>query len=152
MENKIFKKYFFVLFLFSSSFYFSQIKKNNFLIMIDEKPCLTIYDMQISSPSMGSIEADYIVGTIDLSDNNYYKLANDNSLNFDVSFETFLPKSPLVQKYIFSLPKEFIKQKYIIINIFNKSSKIYKKRYSRVNKDKKEYYVVITSPDFSKLD
>ncbi|KFF15507.1 hypothetical protein [Chryseobacterium sp. JM1] len=110
-----------------------------------------INDLRISSTSIGILDVNYIVGTIDLSDENYNKLANDKSLNFDISFETFLPKLPLAQKYVFSLPKEFLNQKYIIVNIFNKGSKIYKKRYSEGDRNK-EYYVVITSPDFSKLD
>lgn len=120
--------------------------------MVDEKPCLIVKDMRLDSPSMGSIEGNYIVGTVDLRDDNYDKLTNDNSLNFDISFETFSSKSPLAQKYTFSLPREFLMQKYIIVNIFNKDSKIYKKRYSGRNKSNKEYYVVITGPDFSKFD
>ncbi|MBP1165651.1 MULTISPECIES: hypothetical protein [unclassified Chryseobacterium] len=152
MQNKFFKKYTLLLFIFFSSYFFSQIKKINFLIMIDEKPCLIVNDLRLSSSSVGLLDANYIVGTINLSDENYNKLINDKSSNFDVNFETILPKLPLAQKYIFSLPKEFLNQKYIIINIFNKSSKIYKKRYSGGNKNNKEYYVVITSPDFSKLE
>lgn len=150
MENKILK-YSFLICLFFSSYFLSQTKKINFLIMIDEKPCLIVNDLLISSPSIGLLDVNYIVGTIDLSDENYNKLANDKSLNFNISFETFLPKFPLAQKYVFSLPKEFLNQKYIIVNIFNKGSKIYRKRYSGGNKNK-EYYIVITSPDFSKLD
>jgi hypothetical protein len=151
MENKILK-YFFLLCLFFSSYVLSQTKKINFLIMVDEKPCLMVNDMHLNSPSMGSIDINYTVGTIDLSDDNYYKFTNDKSLNFTVSFETFLPKSALIQKYLFSVPKEFLNQKYIIINIFNKDNEIYKKRYSKADKHNKEYYVVISSPNSMKFD
>lgn len=152
MENKICKKYFFLLFLLFSSCFFSQIKKINFLIMFDEKPLLKAYSVSLRSPSIGVIEADYIVGSIDLSNDYYNKIINDNSPDLDVQFEAFLPKSPLSKKYIFSLPKEFLNQKYIIVNIFNKGSKVYQKRYSKASKNSKDYYVVITSPDFSKFD
>ena len=153
MENKFLKKYFLLSFVLFSSSFFSQTKKINFLIMIDEQPCLSTYDMRLISPSMGSVDVNYIVGTIDLSDDNYDKLSNDQSSNFDVSFETLLSKSLFSQKYLISVPKIFLKQAYIIINIFNKDNKVYKKRYSGVNKnDKKEYYVVIKTPSAMKFD
>lgn len=153
MKNKFLKKYFLVLFMILSSCFFSQTKKINFLIMIDDQPCLRTYNVRLISPSLGSIDVDYVVGTIDLSDENYNKLVNNNSLNFDVSFETFLSKSVFSQKYLISIPKEFLNQKYIIINIFNKGNKIYKKRYSGVNKEnRKEYYAIIIGPNFSKFD
>jgi len=87
-----------------------------------------------------------------LSNDYYNKIINDNSPNLDVQFEAFSSKSPLSKKYIFSLPKEFLNQKYIIVNIFTRGSKVYQKRYSKGSKNSKDYYVVITSPDFSKFD
>lgn len=150
MENKFLTKYLFILCLFLSSYFFSQTKKINFLIMIDEKPCLVVNNLQFLSSFGETIDGDYNVGTIDLSDENYNKLINEHSVNFDISFETLLPKSLLVQKYTFSLPKVFFNQKYIIVNIFSKANKAYKKRY--LEKNNQEYYVVIETPNSMKFD
>lgn len=121
--------------------------------MIDEQPCVLAYDVEINSTSMSSIEAKYTVGTIDFSDENYNRFINDKSQNFELSFRTFLPKSSLPNKYIISIPKNFLNQEFIIIDIFNKGNKLYKKRYSGVNKNsKKEYYVVMSTRNAMKFD
>ncbi|WP_300354708.1 hypothetical protein [Chryseobacterium sp.] len=121
--------------------------------MIDDQPCILTYNMQVNTPSMGSIEAKYIVGTIDLSEENYSKFINDESLDFQISFETILPKFSTAKKYLVSIPKIFLNQEYIIINIFNKDSKLYKKRFGGVNKkNRKEYYIVMSTRNAMKFD
>jgi hypothetical protein len=146
MQNKIFNKSIVLCFTLIIFFYQAQSKKINFLIMIDEKPSVLNNNLQLSSPSMEIIKANYIVGTIDFSENDYKKLFDDNSSYFNVTFETILPQHTFASNYSITIPKNFIKQKYIIINIFNMDNKIYKRRYSKLIKDNKEYYIVIETP------
>lgn len=58
MENKFLTKYLFILCLFLSSYFFSQTKKINFLIMIDEKPCLVVNNLQFLSSFGETIDGD----------------------------------------------------------------------------------------------
>ncbi|WP_129059782.1 hypothetical protein [Chryseobacterium sp. CH25] len=116
-----------LILVFAMILFKAQTKKINILIMIDEKPCLIANNMLISSQSIDLIDVDYIVGTINLSDDNYDKLINNKSSSFNIGFEAILPKFTFAQKYLISIPKEFLNQKYIIINIFNINNKIYKK-------------------------
>lgn len=137
----------FVIFLCNA-----QLKKINFLIMIDEKPCLIVSNLQLASQSMKNINADYNVGTIDISENNYSTIISDKSSSLNLTFEAILQSHAVSSKYSINIPKLFLTQKYIIINIFNKNSKTFKKRYSKKDQINKEYYVVIETPSSMKFD
>ncbi|MFL9835742.1 hypothetical protein [Chryseobacterium terrae] len=130
----------------------AQIKKINFLIMIDEKPSLIVSNLQIESQSMKTINANYNVGTIDISEDYYSTLISDESPSLNLTFEAILPNRAISSKYLVNIPKLFFNQKYIIINIFNKNSKTFKKRYSKKDQINKEYYVVIETPSSMKFD
>ncbi|MBW7674749.1 hypothetical protein [Chryseobacterium chendengshani] len=125
----------------------AQLKKINFLIMIDEKPCLIVSNLQIESQSMKSINANYNVGAIDISEDNYSTMIDDKSSSFNLTFEAILSKNTYLSIYSIIIPKFFFNQKYIIVNIFNMDNKIYRKKYSKLMKDKSKYYVVIETPN-----
>lgn len=120
--------------------------------MIDEKPCLIVSNLQLASQSMKNINADYNVGTIDISENNYSTIISDKSSSLNLTFEAILQSHAVSSKYSINIPKLFLTQKYIIINIFNKNSKTFKKRYSKKDQINKEYYVVIETPSSMKFD
>lgn len=141
-----------ISFLFMLSLYNAQLIKRNFLIMVDEAPCYIVANLELTSQSIKPINPNYIVGTIDFSENNYAKLLIDKSESFDLSFETILPNKSFPLKYSINIPKSFLNQDYIIINIFNMDNKKYKRKYSKLIKDKKEYYVVIKTPSAMKFD
>jgi len=130
----------------------AQLKKINFLIMIDEKPCLVVSDLQIGLESMKIINADYNVGTIDIPESNYSTIISDESASLNLTFETILPNHTVSSKYSVNIPKSFFNQKYIIINIFNMDNKEYRKKYFKLMKLKKEYYVVAETPNSMKFD
>lgn len=152
MQNKILKRSIILVFIFIFFLFQSQLKKVNVLIMIDEKPSLINENLQINSKSMDIITANYIVGTIDFSEDNYTRLLNDKSSYFNLNFEAIVPKNVSALKYSIAIPKDFLYQKYIIINIFNMDNKIYKRKYSKLIKNNKEYYVVIETPNSMKFD
>lgn len=130
----------------------AQLKKINFLIMIDEKPSLIVSNLQIESQSMKTINANYNVGTIDISEDHYSILISDESPSLNLTFEAILPNHPISSKYLVNIPKLFFNQKYVIINIFNMDNKEYRKKYFKLMKFKKDYYVVIETPNSMKFD
>ncbi|WP_148043460.1 MULTISPECIES: hypothetical protein [unclassified Chryseobacterium] len=120
--------------------------------MIDEKPSLTISDFYISSQSEEKIKAKYTVGGIDLNDETYTKLLNNQSQNLNLNFEAILPNKTFATKYVIEIPKSFFSQDYLIVNIFNLDNKKYKNKYSNLIKDNKKYYVVIETPSSMKFN
>ncbi|MCU7613910.1 hypothetical protein N0B16_05625 [Chryseobacterium sp. GMJ5] len=152
MENNKFNKIFIVAFILMQSLFYAQCKKANLLIMIDENPSLTISDFYIGSSLEENIKVKYSVGSIDLNDDIYTKLMNNQSENINLSFEAILPNKPFASKYIVSVPKTFFNQDYIIVNIFNLYHKKYRKKYLKLVKNNKEYYVVLETPNSMKFD
>jgi hypothetical protein len=152
MQDKMIKKSATLILIFLLILFKAQSKKINILIMIDEKPSLITENLQLSSKSLEPIKANYIVGTVDLTEENYTKLFNDKAADFNLSFNTILPKRTFASNYSIIIPKNFLKQEYIIINIFNMDNKIYKRKYSKLIKNIKEYYVVIETPNSMKFD
>jgi len=152
MQDKMIKKSATLILIFLLILCKAQLKKINVLIMIDEKPSLITENLQLSSKSLEPIKANYIVGTIDLTEENFTKFFNDNAADFNLSFNTILPKRNFASNYSIIIPKNFLKQKYIIINIFNMDNKIYKRKYLKLIKNTKEYYVVIETPNSMKFD
>ncbi|ROI06327.1 hypothetical protein EGI16_00015 [Chryseobacterium sp. G0240] len=148
MRNKIFT----IAFILVFSVFYTQCKKANLLIMIDEKPSLTISDFYISSQSEEKIKAKYTVGGIDLNDETYTKLLNNQSQNLNLNFEAILPNKTFATKYVIEIPKSFFSQDYLIVNIFNLDNKKYKNKYSNLIKDNKKYYVVIETPSSMKFN
>ncbi|MCS3530754.1 hypothetical protein [Chryseobacterium sp. JUb7] len=146
------KKTIIIFFTFIAFLYNAQIRKSNLLIMIDEKPCLIVNNLQLESQTMKSINANYVVGTIDISENDYTRLLTDQSMSFNLNFESILANHSLSSKYEVTIPKIYLNQKYIIINIFNMNIKNYRKKYSELIKNNKEYYVVIETPNSMKFD
>ena len=120
--------------------------------MVDEKPCLIVSNLQIESMSMKAMTANYIVGTVDFTENNYERFINDKSSEFNFNFETILPKHNFPVNYLITIPKDFLKHEYVIINIFNMDNRTYKKKYSKLIKNNKEYYVIIETPNSMKFD
>ncbi|MCA6066192.1 hypothetical protein JI747_003310 [Chryseobacterium sp. RG1] len=157
MENKILKKYIFLLCLFFSSSFFSQNESINMIILIDGEINKSIYDFTISDSKITEkkILGEYVPGNLNFEMQDYSGFIKNSTDNYKISFNTILTiNKNLVSKksYNMEIPKFFLNQNYIIINIFNKDSKIYKKRYSGVNKNNKEYYIVIETPSSMKFD
>jgi hypothetical protein len=151
MRNSILNKIFAIVFILTFSVFYAQCKKANLLIMIDEKPSLTINNFYIDSQSEKDIRVKYSVGGIDLNDDIYTKLLNDQSQNLKLNFEAILPNKTFAAKYVIEIPNFFLNQDYIIINIFNLDNKKYKKKYLKMALNNKDYYVVIETPSSMKF-
>ncbi len=152
MQNSIVKKVLILACSFILTTYYSQCKKLNILIMIDEEPCLTVNNFYINiPPSTEKIEFKYTVGSVDISDNFYTSLLNTSSQNINIGFEAIIPNKVFVSKYLVNLPKVYLNQEYVIINIFNLDKKKYRKRFSKIAKNDK-YYVIIKSPSSMRFD
>jgi len=54
--------------------------------------------------------------------------------------------------YNMVIPKTYLNYDYLIINVFNMYDKISKKKYNKLIKNNKEYYVVIETPGSMKFD
>jgi len=146
MQNKTLKKILNLICVFMLTSYYTQCKKLNLLIMIDDEPSLTISNFHINLPQ--SIEKKvykYVVGTIELDDVFYKNLSSVTSENINVDFGAIITDKVSVSKYSINIPKVYFNQEYIIINIFNLDKKKYKKRFSKFSKND-EYYVIIKSP------
>lgn len=151
MQNNISGKILTIIFVLTFSIFSSQCKKVNLLIMIDEKPALVVNDFYILSSFEESMKVKYSVGTINLDDENYTKLLNDKSQNITLNFESLLASKTFASKYAVEIPKSFLNQDYIIVNIFNMDNKKYKKKYLKTMQEKKDYYIVVETPNSMKF-
>jgi hypothetical protein len=153
METKIYKKTSTLICLFLLVIYHAQCKRLNILIMIDEKPCLTVNNFSINiPPSIEKNKFKYIVGSVDVNDNFYLGLLNSSSQNVNINFGAIIPDKVFISKYSISIPKIYLSEEYIIISIYNLDNKKYRNKYTKLVKDSKEYYVVIKTPNSMKFD
>ncbi|MBW8522458.1 hypothetical protein K0U91_13180 [Chryseobacterium chendengshani] len=56
---------------------------------------------------MKSINANYNVGAIDISENNYSTMIDDKSSSFNLTFEAILSKNTYLSIYSIIIPKFF---------------------------------------------
>lgn len=146
MQDNILKKGLTLICVFTLTVFYSQCKRLNILIMIDEEPCLTVNNFYINiPPSIEKNEFNYIVGSVDINSNFSTNLFNTPSQNVNIGFEAIIPDKVFNMKYLIHVPKVYLNQEYIIINIFNLDKKKYRKRFSKIA-DNDEYYVIIKSP------
>jgi hypothetical protein len=145
MQNKSLKNMWSIIFVFMLTSYSAQCKKMNLLIMIDEEPSLSVSNFYIDVPQSEGKIYNYVVGTVELDDIFYDNLSNIESENINISFGAIIPDRVSVSKYSVNLPKVYLYQDYVIINIFNLDKKKYKKRFSKISKNE-DYYVIIKSP------
>lgn len=153
METKIYNKALPLICIFLITIYHAQCKRFNILIMIDEQPCLTVGNFYIDIPSSTERkEFKYIVGSVDVNEDFYADLLRSSSQNVNINFEAIIPDKAFTSKYTINLPKTFLYHEYIIINIYNLDKKKYRRKYAKLIKDSKEYYVVIKTPHTMKFD
>lgn len=127
------------------------------IILIDGEISKSIYDFTISDSKTTEkkILGEYLPGDLIFEMQDYNGFIKNNADNYKISFNTILTiNKNLVSKksYNMEIPKFFLNQKYIIINIFNMDNKIFRKKYHKLIKDSKEYYVIIESPNSMKFD
>ncbi|MDF2932637.1 MAG: hypothetical protein K0R36_1968 [Chryseobacterium sp.] len=156
MANKILKKYIYLGLFFLTNYVFSQNQKINMIILIDERICTSIYDFRISDPktNVEIITGKYLPGDLIFDLKNYNELKKYDVIDYKISFDAILNiDKDIVSKRSFNLeiPKFFLYKDYIIVNIFNLNKKVYKKKYSKLAKNK-EYYVIVETPDAMKFD
>ncbi len=159
MQNKHLKQYFLLSFLIFSGCFFSQTKKINLIILNDREISKSIYDFKIRPIDDNSlnepIQGKYIPGDLTLESDDFNKLESSNTKDFEISFSAILTvNQDLVKelKYNITIPKDYLNKEYFIINIFNIYNKISKKRFQKLIKNSKEYYVVIETQNSMKFD
>ncbi|PZU82742.1 MAG: hypothetical protein DI529_13760 [Chryseobacterium sp.] len=153
--NKKIEVLMFLILISIPNLFLSQSKRINMIILVDQEICISVNEFKINT--LKPIIAKYRVGNLDLSNSEYEYILNDKEENIDVDItNSVLNKNKIYFEnlhYKFILPKVYLKQEYIIINIYSKGNKFYKKRYSGVSKqDRKEYYIVIEGPNSMKFD
>lgn len=158
MQDKFLKQAFLLLFSLFANYFFSQTKKLNLIIVNDREISKSIYDFKItslSSSSNESITGKYITGDLLIDCKDFDKLLSSNTKDFEISFTVISTvNKDLVKdfKYTMTIPKAYFNSDYLIINIFNMYNKISKKKYSKLIKNNKDYYIVIETPNSMKFD
>jgi len=158
MQDKFLKQAFLLSFLLFANYFFSQTKKLNLIIVNDREISKSVYDFKIT-PTNGSLKESitgkYIPGDLILDSKDFDKLLSIDTKDFEVSFTTISTvNKDLVKdfKYVVTIPKVYFNSEYLIVNIFNMYNKISQKKYSKLIKNNKEYYVVIETPNSMKFD
>ncbi|MGG7549800.1 hypothetical protein ACQ7CX_04175 [Chryseobacterium arthrosphaerae] len=159
MQNKPFKQYFFLSIIFFSSCLFSQSRKLNLIILNDQEISKSIFDFKITAINNNSlnesITGKYIPGDLIIESKDFDRLLSSDNKDFEMSFTAISTVNPdLVKefKYSIMIPKIYLNYDYLIINIFNMYNKNSRKKYSKLIKNNKEYYVVIETPNSMKFD
>jgi hypothetical protein len=129
------------------------------IILNDREISKSIYDFKIRPIDDNSlnepIQGKYIPGDLTLESDDFNKLESSNTKDFEISFSAILTvNQDLVKelKYNITIPKDYLNKEYFIINIFNIYNKISKKRFQKLIKNSKEYYVVIETQNSMKFD
>jgi len=159
MQNRQLKQYFLLSFLVFPIYFFSQTKKINLIILNDQEVSKSIYDFKITpinnSSFNESIKGKYIPGDLLLESEDFNKLELVNTNDLEISFTVISTvNQDLVKeiKYNMIIPKIYLNKEYLVINIFNMYNKTSKKRFQKLIKNGKEYYVVIEVPNSMKFD
>ncbi|WP_261511753.1 hypothetical protein [Chryseobacterium paludis] len=159
MENKFLKQYFLLSFLLFSTLFLSQTKKINLIILNDREISRSIYDVTlkpITDDSLANpIIGKYVPGDLVLESKDFDKLLSSNNKDFEMSFTAISTVNPNLVKeinYNIVMPKIYLNYEYLIINVFNMYDKVSKKKYNKLIKNNKEYYVVIETPGSMKFD
>lgn len=125
--------------------------------MIDEKISKSIYDFTINDPTIAGkmIVGKYTPGNLTFETSDYNKFIKNDIKNYKISFnaiETITKDLVSEKSYDMEIPSFFLNQEYVIIYIFKMNNKTYKKKYSKLIKDNKEYYVIIETPNSMKFN
>lgn len=159
MGNKSFTQYLLLIIIFISSNLFSQTKNINLIILNDRNISKSVFNFKITPLNYNSLEesvsGSYIPGNLVLESKDFDKLMNSNFENFEISFTQILTVNPdLVKelKYKVKIPKYYLNYEYLIVNIFNMYDKTSKKKYNKLIKNNKEYYIVVENPNSMKFD
>lgn len=158
MQDKFLKQVLLLSFLLFANYFFSQSKKLNLIIVNDQEVSKSIYDFTITplnSSLNESITGRYIPGDLILDSKDFDRLLSSNTKDFKISFTIISSvNKDLVKdfKYTITIPKVYLNSEYFIVNIFNMYNKISKKKYSKLIKSDKEYYIIVETPNSMKFD
>ena len=159
MGNNFLKQYFLLSLLLSSTLFLSQTKRINLIILNDREISKSIYDVTlkpINDDSLVSpIIGKYVPGDLVLESKDFDKLLFSNIKDFEMSFTAISTVNPNLVKqtnYKVIIPKIYLNDEYLILNIFNMYNKVSKKKYHKLINNDKEYYVIIESPNSMKFN
>ncbi|MCI3937851.1 hypothetical protein MQX03_11615 [Chryseobacterium aahli] len=146
MQNKIKLRILLLIIIFLPNMVMSQDKRINMIVIIDNEICISVEEFKINT--LKPIIAKYSVGNLNLSYSEYDQILNnkEENVNIDIT-NSILSKNKsyfIKANYKLNLPKVYLKQEYIIINIYSLSKKENRRKFSKIAKDK-EYYVTIKS-------
>lgn len=159
MGNKFLKQYFLLSLLLSSTLFLSQTKRINLIILNDREISKNIYDVTLKPINDDSVVSPiigkYVPGDLVLESKDFDKLLFSNSKDFEMSFTAISTVNPNLVKqtnYKVIIPKIYLNDEYLILNIFNMYNKVSKKKYHKLINNDKEYYVIIESPNSMKFN
>jgi len=159
MGNKFLKQYFLLSLLLSSTLFLSQTKRINLIILNDREISKSIYDVTLKPINDDSVVSPiigkYVPGDLVLESKDFDKLLFSNSKDFEMSFTAISTVNPNLVKqtnYKVIIPKIYLNDEYLILNIFNMYNKVSKKKYHKLINNDKEYYVIIESPNSMKFN
>ncbi|WP_294314796.1 hypothetical protein [uncultured Chryseobacterium sp.] len=158
MQDKFSKQIILLSFLLFANYFFSQNRKLNLIIVNDREISKSIYDFKITpfnSSLDEAITGKYIPGELILDSKDFDRLLSSNTKDFKISFTIISTvNKDLVKdfKYAITIPKVYLNSEYLIVNIFNIYNKISKRKYSKLIKSDKDYYIIIETPNSMKFD
>lgn len=152
------KKYLFSIcltFIFVNQACSQDIKKTlDFIIVIDDNISVgSIASLQIELMSANGREivpASYYPGNLSLAENDYRKLFSDSVkfINLSFTYYAYIGQNQIADKYDIELKKEWLRDYFNILRIYDLNKKKYKGRYSP-NGLSKNYAYEIESPSHS---
>jgi len=129
-------------------------QKLNLIIVVDENIVVAgISNVQIQGTINNkneTIELSYYPGSLSVNDNNFSKLFTETAkpllLKFD--FSEYHRERKITYSYQVEIKKEWFKEKFFILKIYNLIKEKYKKKFNAVDKNK-DYVYEIDSPSYT---
>jgi len=121
--------YCFVFFLFINQVLFSQKQNLNLVIFINDELVEDVYDLNINIDDTEKFPAKYIIGELDISPQLRNEITKQPA-TIKFSFKSLKKEkiASVYDSYTISLSSDYLKRKFVVIRIYNKDDKNYRKK------------------------